>query len=489
MPALTQRLTASLGGRAGFWRGRRYLHRRWFGATRWFFGTRHLASEANAYLISGRYLLRKCALPIVLAALAVVAIHFVETSWTALLSDLGLAHTRFGDALARPVDRATYAVLLQSVAAVTGVFLALYFTAVSTVAATVYTEVPHDIRNLMLRDKLGNFYVRVVAFLSALALFLLVEEASGGAAYHLALPLVALLAGFAVFAFITLGQRAFYFSDPTVLSQLVVGDFQRWFSDATAGGWRWTDPSFQEHYRKQARRTLGSLVALLEFSQTHDFVRDDSERSVLSWILVVLRAYVGEEDDRPDRQPLVRGGLRAPTVVPVGVDRSEHGHADREPTVPDNHSRRQLGREGPTRARDHNGMQRPATEPRRGRLCDVGRPSPSVPTVRNPTGRPGGNRVGDEAERSRAGGDRNRPATRPRARAQSGEPRREHRHAGRPDRRARGRALSPAFRSRRGDPHHDTDLHQMGTRRRAIQGPNAEARRRDARGAAGRDQV
>ena len=263
------------------------------------FGTRHLASEANAYLISGRYLLRKCALPIVLAALAVVAIHFVETSWTGLLSDLGLAHTRFGDALARPVDRATYAVLLQSVAAVTGVFLALYFTAVSTVAATVYTEVPHDIRNLMLRDKLGNFYVRVVAFLSALALFLLVEEASGGAAYHLALPLVALLAGFAVFAFITLGQRAFYFSDPTVLSQLVVGDFQRWFSDATAGGWRWTDPSFQEHYRKQARRTLGSLVALLEFSQTHDFVRDDSERSVLSWILVVLRAYVGKKTTVP----------------------------------------------------------------------------------------------------------------------------------------------------------------------------------------------
>jgi hypothetical protein len=238
MASLTQRLTASLGSRAIFWRSRRRLGLRWFRATRWFFGTRHAVAEASAYVLAARHLTRRSVLPIVLAGLVVVGLHFVERSWTGIVSDLGLAHTQLGDALVRPVDRSAYAILLQSVAAVTGVFLALYFTAVSTVAATVYTEVPHDIRDLMLRDKLGNFYVRAVAFLSALAVFLLVEEASGGAAYHLALPIVALLAGFAVFAFITLGQRAFYFSDPTVLSQLVVGDFRRWLSLARATGWR-----------------------------------------------------------------------------------------------------------------------------------------------------------------------------------------------------------------------------------------------------------
>jgi hypothetical protein len=257
-----------------------------------FFGTRHLVSEATAHISAARYLARRSALSIVLAALVVVALHFVEKSWAGLISDVGLKHTEIGDALERPVDRGTYSILLQSVAAVTGVFLALYFTAVSTVAATVYTGVSHDIRNLMVRDKLGNIYVRAVAFLSALSVFLLVEEASGGAAYHLALPIVALLAGFAIFAFITLGQRAFYFSDPTVLSDLVVGEFLRWFRDATARGWRWGDPSFQEEHRKRGRRALQSLIALLAFSRSHEFLRDQPERNVLSRIVFVLRVYL-----------------------------------------------------------------------------------------------------------------------------------------------------------------------------------------------------
>jgi hypothetical protein len=292
LAGLVQKLTASLGGTARFWRARRYVRARWFYAMRWLFGRRHVASETRAYITAARYLARRSALSIVLAASLVLALHFAERSWTALVCDVGLGGTAIGRAITRPVDRGTYAILLQSVAAVTGVFLALYFAAVSTVAATVYSEVPHDIRDLMLRDKLGNFYVRAVAFLSALAIFLLVEQASGGAAYHLALPIVALLAGFAVFAFISLGQRAFYFSDPTVLSQLVVGDFLRSFSDASAQGWRWTDPSFQEHYRSRARRGVTSLNALLQFSRTHDFVRDDSGQSVVLWFVNLLRVYL-----------------------------------------------------------------------------------------------------------------------------------------------------------------------------------------------------
>lgn len=234
-----------------------------------------------------------------LAALLVLALHFVEQSWTSIVADVGLGHTGIGRALTRPVHRGTYAILLQTVAAVTGVFLALYFTAVSTVAATVYSSMPQDIRNLMLRDKLGNVYVGVVAFLSASAVFLLVEESSGGAAYHLALPIVAVLAGFAVFAFITLGRRAFSFSDPTVLIGLVVRDFRRYFTDATAGGWRWTDLSFQEHYRTRARRALQSLNTLLDFARAHEFVRDDSERGVLVVFVTLLQDYLSRKTTVP----------------------------------------------------------------------------------------------------------------------------------------------------------------------------------------------
>ena len=98
--------------------------------------------------------------------------------------------------------------LLEAIAAVTGVFLALYFTAVSTVAATVYASVPHDIRTLIVKDRLGNVYVQGVAFTMALAILLLIFHAGGGSALRLALPVVGALAVFSIFAFIRLGQRA-----------------------------------------------------------------------------------------------------------------------------------------------------------------------------------------------------------------------------------------------------------------------------------------
>lgn len=292
MSNLGQRLTAQFGWRAAFWRARAVVQRRWFVALRSLFHARHAVRETRTYGVVARALALNALVPIGVAALVVVALHFVERSWPGLISSLGLKHTAIGRAALRPIDRGTYAVLMQSVAAVTGVFLALYFTAVSTVAATVYTEVPHDIRDLMLRDKFGNVYVYAVAFVSALCVLLLGVEALGGAAYRLALPIVALLAVFAVFAFITLGRRAFYLSDPTLLGQLVLGDFGRWLKDASVNGWRWRDPNIQDQYRQRARRSLRSLVVLLEISRSHDYLRDDPERRVLTQIVGVLQGYV-----------------------------------------------------------------------------------------------------------------------------------------------------------------------------------------------------
>jgi hypothetical protein len=72
-----------------------------------------------------------------------------------------------------------YASLLSTVAQVSGVFLGLYFTAVSVVASTVYARVPGDVRSVLMREKVGTVYVRMVALLGAASILLLAMTAGG----------------------------------------------------------------------------------------------------------------------------------------------------------------------------------------------------------------------------------------------------------------------------------------------------------------------
>jgi hypothetical protein len=125
------------------------------------------------------------------------------------------------------VNDSAYVVLLETLAGVSGVFLALYFTAVSTVAATAYADVPSEARDLLVRDKLGNSYVRVVAFLAAVSVGLLAIRAPNHSAVTLAVPVVLAAAAVAIFAFVELGRRAFQFFDPVALANLALGDLGR----------------------------------------------------------------------------------------------------------------------------------------------------------------------------------------------------------------------------------------------------------------------
>lgn len=218
------------------------------------------------------------------------------------LNVLDLLHLD-GGWLARAARRTTngsaYDTGLQALAGVGGVFLALYFTAISAVAANVYAAVPHDIRNLMLRDKVGNAYVRIVALLTALSGLLLLARAAGAGVWHVALPVLAVLTLFSVYAFVRLGQRAFYFFDPTILAGLVEDDFRRWFRRARAGGYRFDDRTFQNHYRDRARGAAESFAALVRITTRQETVDIAPLERLSTSVVRTLRFYARHKGEIP----------------------------------------------------------------------------------------------------------------------------------------------------------------------------------------------
>src|SRR5262249_8907509 len=56
-------------------------------------------------------------------------------------------------------EASNYVSWLASLAQIGGVFIALYFTAVTAAAGAIYARVPNNIRDLMTRERVGNIYV------------------------------------------------------------------------------------------------------------------------------------------------------------------------------------------------------------------------------------------------------------------------------------------------------------------------------------------
>ncbi len=160
------------------------------------------------------------------------------------------------------LDSAAYVGLFSTSAQIAGGFLGLYFASVSVVASTIYARVPGDVRSLIVSEKIGNVYIRLVALFGSVALLLLGAASLKINPGVLNIVLVVALGLVAVMSFVILGLRTFYFFDPAVLTRNVTQDIARWFRDATPRGYRWNDPSFQAHYQQRAEGALTTYTRI-----------------------------------------------------------------------------------------------------------------------------------------------------------------------------------------------------------------------------------
>ena len=194
-----------------------------------------------------------------------------------------------------PIKPDVYANLLSTVAQISGVFLGLYFTAVSVVASTIYARVPGDVRSVLMQEKVGTVYIRLVALLGATATLLLAMTAGGVHPHVLHLALITLLSVVAVFSFLVLGTRAFYFFDPTSLADYVVRDLFAAIRLATPAGIEWDKPSFQAHYQSLAERALETYRNLVSLALTEAHLGGRAAATLISRLFGVLSVYATEK--------------------------------------------------------------------------------------------------------------------------------------------------------------------------------------------------
>ena len=186
----------------GFWRLRRMVERvrlevlsRYFRARTWTADKRLDSSLLMqfGYVIAGQ----------ILFGLLITAVIWLLES--------ACSHFGFFSHWPTP-DASRYASFLGTVAQIGGVFIALYFTALISVAATVFAKVPTPMRNLLVGEHVGSLYMRYLAFATFLPLLLISLTLGGVPPFHLAVPFVVMSPGWECCCLYTLGRAHSIFS-------------------------------------------------------------------------------------------------------------------------------------------------------------------------------------------------------------------------------------------------------------------------------------
>ena len=237
-----------------FWQSRVLFSRLVFFFFRWIFEVRDWIRGANTTTTSLLNLLWVILFQLFLALLTVFGLQISNPLVTAFLTDKGFTIS---------VDSG-YGTLITAFVGAGSVFIGLYYAAISTIGGSIYSRMPNDIRDLLIKEQLGNAYMQLLAWLTFIGLCLLVLHTVGFEPVILAMPLLLLGAGLMVIGFVQLGARAFYLFDPTTLSGGLLRQVQRCYKQVQAGGYRWSDQSFQNNAYKKAQTAINSLTTMSE---------------------------------------------------------------------------------------------------------------------------------------------------------------------------------------------------------------------------------
>jgi hypothetical protein len=164
------------------------------------------------------------------------------------------------------IDEDAYSTLLATFGGMGAVLIGLYYAATTSIGGAIYARVPNNIRDLLARERVGNVYMQLLAFLTYLDVVLLAFRAAGLAPIKLAILVFLTASGVSIIAFMRLGARAFDLFDPTSLSYDLFEQLRRNYLQMMPGSYRWLDPSFQMHAHRNASSTLDTFSTLAEIT-------------------------------------------------------------------------------------------------------------------------------------------------------------------------------------------------------------------------------
>src|SRR5437867_863087 len=272
--------------RPTYWKIRRAfqkLHHRV--ARRWFYTSesiRNIGQSSQIVALLTKQIVKNVILAVVLFAAFVAADRIIGREGVRFL-------TRFSPSLASNFATLIKSILdnydhiqnfLNTIVQLAGLFLTLYFTAISVIASTVYARVPGDVRTLAVDDKVGNVYIRIVAILGAVSILYLIAGVMDVQIGLVGLVAIGALSILSLFSFLFLGKRTFNFFQPTIFVQFLVNRLARWIKLASGHRHSVQTPSLQDFYRRKAEENLATYRNIVSLATKEEYHRIEPQALV-----------------------------------------------------------------------------------------------------------------------------------------------------------------------------------------------------------------
>lgn len=298
-----------------FWKLLYYINNIIFYINRIFFKQRESIKQAKEEFSITKELIKIIAPSFFIALFVVVALEVVENTLLNFVfiskplfvrNFLGYLITLHNRLI---ISVSSLETLLSIVASISGIFLGLYFTAISVVASSVFARVPSNLRELLLKEKVGNQYIKILAILTSTSILLRGYIVFGGFPGVFISLFIILLGCFGIFCFVVLGIRVFYFFDPTRLSDTIFYDLNTNIRLSTINGFRWADHNFQSHYQKIAARDISTLSTLIKLCTNEPQLQKQPLSIILKKTAFFLKNY-------EQQRALIPSGSRWYALVP-----------------------------------------------------------------------------------------------------------------------------------------------------------------------------
>lgn len=178
--------------------------------------------------------------------------------------------------------------LTMGIAAVGGLLIGLYYSALITAAGTVYASVPTPLRMRLVRERTGATYMWFVATVTVAAL--------SASLFHILFDMqsrfitfVLLFGGaLSVFAFVSLGKQAFALFNPSNLLRPAYKHLVEIVQEHVEQPGLYSGGAFQQNARQRVYNELGVIETVRDLALTSPSVRSSDLTSVVrnaSWVL------------------------------------------------------------------------------------------------------------------------------------------------------------------------------------------------------------
>ena len=251
----------------------------WFGASAFLY--RFSVRENKDNLFGMRHLFQITQVQLVLTLLFAVLLQLVDP----------VVYRYYDFTFFTIPDDGDYVTFLATISGIGGVFIGLYYAAISTIGGSIYAKVPNNIRDLLAQERIGNVYMHLLSFTTFLGISLISFRILGFQRVYIAIPVMLVASGVGIIAFVKLGQRAFYLFDPTALSHHLFGQLRQYVKMAKAGGYRWDDAAFQRHANKLASSSLDTLETLSDITKKEEHLRGAPFISLSEKLLSFMMFY------------------------------------------------------------------------------------------------------------------------------------------------------------------------------------------------------